>query len=174
MYEVPEEPEDSPHFPAGGQTETGGVVLSPTLYLPAAEVCVSFFGRFGYYAFPTPPLAVLNALWEIGPAFFVRANLSNPYSSCLLEYFVHATRGNARSRLAIIAWPAGLSGDNQRISFNGRSSRNHTGSLMIISSRACIWPSLKTARRAGGNDPRRSPPHQQGAAGPPPKTLWLP
>ncbi|KII72189.1 hypothetical protein RF11_15362 [Thelohanellus kitauei] len=36
---------------------------------------------------------------------------------------------------------------------------------MIILSRACIWPFLKTARRAGANCPMGSPP--------PPKTLWL-
>ncbi|KII64267.1 hypothetical protein RF11_02625 [Thelohanellus kitauei] len=82
-------------------------------YLPAAEICVSLVGRFGYFAFPTPQLPVVNALWGIRPAVFKRANLSNPYSSSILGYSVHATRDLARSRIAIIAWPTGLSGDSQ-------------------------------------------------------------
>ncbi|KII74111.1 hypothetical protein RF11_08489 [Thelohanellus kitauei] len=113
MYEVPEEPEDSPPLPAGGQTETGGLSLAQPSIPPAAEVCVTLSGRFGYFAFLTPQSAVVNALCEIGPAVFERANLRHPHSSSLLGYTVYATRDLARSRLAIIVWPAGLSGDNQ-------------------------------------------------------------
>ncbi|KII66692.1 hypothetical protein RF11_05313 [Thelohanellus kitauei] len=194
MYEVTEKPEDLPYLSAGGQTETEGLSL-------AVPICVSLSGRFGDFAFPTPQLAVVNALYGIGHAVFERANLSNPYSS-LLGYFVHATRDLARSRLTMIAWPTGLTGDSQvrphRRTLDGGATWPRdvdgldsgsnmptavsstegchltAGSSMIISSRAYIWPCLKTVRRAGVNDPRRSPPHQQMAAGPTPKTLWLP
>ncbi|KII62054.1 hypothetical protein RF11_07930 [Thelohanellus kitauei] len=108
MYEVPE---GSPTLPAGGQTENE-VFLSPTKYPPAAVVCVSLFGKFGYFAFPTPSLPVVNTLRGIGPAVFERANLSNPYFATLLGYLVHAKRDLALSRPAIIAWPASLSSDS--------------------------------------------------------------
>ncbi|KII64132.1 hypothetical protein RF11_02560 [Thelohanellus kitauei] len=81
-------------------------------YPKSAEVCVSLSRRFGYLAFLTPQSAVVKALWEIEPAVLERAKLSNPHSSSLLGYFVHATRDLARRRLVIIAWPTGLSGDS--------------------------------------------------------------
>ncbi|KII61646.1 hypothetical protein RF11_08558 [Thelohanellus kitauei] len=61
-------------------------VLSSSNHPPAAEFCLSFFGRFGYFAFPAPLLGVVNALREIGPAAIERANLSNPYIAALLGY----------------------------------------------------------------------------------------
>ncbi|KII64345.1 hypothetical protein RF11_01150 [Thelohanellus kitauei] len=124
MYEGHEEPEDFPPLPAGDQTETGGLSLAkPSIPRPQKSTCRS------------PGDSVISRSR--------RLNWHNPYSSSLLGYSVHATRDLARSRLAIIAWPTGLSGDSQ---VSGRNMPT-----AVSSTRGCHL----TAGQAGTTQDRR-------------------
>ncbi|KII65925.1 hypothetical protein RF11_05085 [Thelohanellus kitauei] len=65
MYEVLEEPEVSTPLPSWNQTKTERLSLVQPSITSSAEVCVSHFVRFDYFAFLTPPLAVVYLLCNI-------------------------------------------------------------------------------------------------------------
>ncbi|KII63599.1 hypothetical protein RF11_16411 [Thelohanellus kitauei] len=125
---------------------SNSLMLLQIIY-PAAEVCVSLYGRLSYLAFPTPQLAVVKALWWIGPVVFERANLSNPYSSYIIGYSVHETRDLARSRLAIIAWPTSLS-TIVKSDVTIKGFRGLTGARLMV---AQLGRDEITATSSGGN-----------------------